>query len=63
MASKSKKSDEPIVRIEKKLDVIIRLLEDNFILEAGKVKMGRDNIREVLKVHTTRISAVMKGLK
>jgi hypothetical protein len=50
-------------RVEEKLDTIIRLLEDLFILEAAKAKIGRDNIRGVLGVHTTRISNVMKGLK
>jgi hypothetical protein len=50
-------------QVEDKLDTIIRLLQDLFILEAAKAKIGRDSIRSVLGIHTTRISKVMKGLK
>jgi hypothetical protein len=50
-------------QIETKLDAIIRLLQDLFILEAAKANIGRDSIRGVLGVHTTRISNVMKGMK
>jgi len=57
------RNEKPDSRIEEKLDAIIRLLEDLFILEVAKAKVGRDNIRGILGVHTTRISNVMKGLK
>jgi hypothetical protein len=50
-------------QVQEKLDTIIRLLEDLFILEAAKANIGRDNIRGILGVHTTRISKVMKGMK
>ena len=50
-------------QVEDKLDTIIRLLQDLFILEAAKAKIGRDSIRSVLGIHTTRISKVMRGLK
>jgi hypothetical protein len=50
-------------RIEEKLDTVIRLLQDLFILDAAKAKISRDNIHGILGVHTTRISNVMKGLK
>jgi hypothetical protein len=50
-------------RIEARLDAIAHLLEDIFILQAVTAKMGRENIRTVLGVHTTRISKVMKGLR
>ena len=50
-------------RLDEKLDTIIRLLEDLFILHAAKAKIGRENIRAVLRVTPNRISKVAKGLK
>jgi hypothetical protein len=50
-------------RLDEKLDTIIRLLEDLFILQASSAKIGRENIRAVLKVTPNRISKVAKGLK
>jgi hypothetical protein len=50
-------------QVQEKLDTIIRLLEDLFILEAARAKIGRDSIRSIIGVHTTRISKVMKGMK
>jgi hypothetical protein len=48
---------------DEKLDLIIRLLEDLFILHALNSKIGRDDIRSVLGVHNSRISKIAKGLK
>lgn len=56
-------SDSKSKETEKKLDAIIRLLENLYILDAARAGIGRDHIRAVLGVHTTRISSVMKGLK
>jgi len=50
-------------RLENKLDTIIRLLEDLFILHAARAKIGRENIRGVLRVTPNRISKITKGLK
>lgn len=50
-------------RIEDRLDTIIRLLEDLFILQATSAKIGRENIRAVLRVTPNRISKIGKGLK
>jgi hypothetical protein len=50
-------------RLEEKLDAIIELLEDLFILQATKAKIGREHIRAVLKVRPARISNITKGLK
>lgn len=50
-------------RLENKLDVVIRLLEDLFILQASKANVGRENIRAVLRVTPNRISKIAKGLK
>lgn len=50
-------------RLDEKLDTIIRLLEDLFILQASSAKIGRENIRAVLRVTPNRISKVAKGLK
>lgn len=48
---------------DKKLDWIIHLLEDLFILQALSANMRRENIRAILGVHTTRISKITGGLK
>ncbi len=50
-------------RLEDKLDAIIRLREDLFILEAARAKIGRENIRAVLRVRPARISKVTEGLR
>ena len=50
-------------RLENKLDAVIRLLEDLFILQASTAKIGRENIRAVLRVTPNRISKIAKGLK
>lgn len=50
-------------RLEDKLDAVIRLLEDLFILQASTAKVGRENIRAVLRVTPNRISRIRKGLK
>ena len=50
-------------RLENKLDTVIRLLEDLFILQASEAKIGRENIRAVLRVTPNRISKITKGLK
>ena len=57
---KEKDNDSSVIE---RLDTIIRLLEDLFILEATRAKIGRENIREVLGVRTTRISRIYKSLK
>jgi hypothetical protein len=48
---------------DQKLDEVIRLLEDLFILQALNAKVKREDIRAVLGVHTTRISKIAGGLK
>lgn len=50
-------------RLENRLDAVIRLLEDLFILQASTAKVGRENIRAVLRVTPNRISKIAKGLK
>lgn len=49
-------------RIEKKIDTVVRLLEDLFILQALTLGIGRDDICSAIGVHTTRVSNVRKGL-
>jgi hypothetical protein len=46
-----------------KLDTIIGLLQDLFILEASQTRMSRDQLREVLKVSPHRISRIMKEVR
>ena len=50
-------------QLEVKLDTVIRLLEDLFILQSLNSGIGRDQIRAMLGVHTTRISKINKGVK
>ena len=50
-------------RLGEKLDKIIQLLEDLFILQASQANIGRDNIRAVLHVRNTRVARIRKGLK
>ena len=57
------KNADSNAQIADKLDTIIRLLEDLFILQASSAKIGRENIRAVLRVTPNRISKVAKGLK
>lgn len=54
---------DPEKVVEDKLDRIIRLLEDLFILEATKSQVGRDAVRSILRVHNRRISKISKGLR
>jgi len=49
--------------VVEKLDTIIRLLEDLFILHATQAKLGREGIRAVLRITPNRISRISKGLK
>jgi len=46
-----------------RLDTVIDLLQDLFILQALNSRMGRDSIRRILGVRTTRVSKITKGLK
>lgn len=49
-------------RIEGKIDTVIHLLEDLFILQALSLGIGRNDICSAIGVHTTRVSKVRKGL-
>jgi hypothetical protein len=50
-------------RAFEKLDKVTELLENLFILQALSLGVGRDNICDALRVHTTRVSEINKGLK
>lgn len=60
MPTKKKGKD---TKIETKLDLIILLLKDLLVLELRKRGKTREEIREVLKMDTNRISLLMKGEK
>lgn len=45
-----------------KLDTIIRLLEDLFILEASKANMRREELRRIARVDMNRVSRISKHL-
>lgn len=49
--------------LEAKLDAVVGLLQDLFILQALSLGARRKNIRAMLGVHTTRISKINKGMK
>lgn len=53
--------DEP--DLGAKLDAVVELLQDLFILEAMSLGARRENIRSMLAVHTTRISKINKGIR
>jgi hypothetical protein len=46
-----------------KLDAVIDLLEDLFILQAMTLGVNRENIRAILGVHPRRTSKISKGVK
>ncbi len=46
-----------------KLDALIDLLKDLFILQAMSLGASRDNIRAMLGVHPRRITKISKGMK
>jgi hypothetical protein len=46
-----------------KLDAVVDLLQDLFILQAMSLGARREDIRAMLGAHTTRISKINKGIK
>lgn len=48
--------------LERKLDVVIHLLEDLFIRQALSLDVGRNSICSVVGVRTARVSNIRKGL-
>ena len=64
MKTKARSTQDPNgTALSDKLDTVIRLLEDLFILQALGMGVGRDHICSAIGVHTTRISNVNKGVK
>lgn len=59
MATESQKDQ----RVLEKLDTIIRLLEDLFILEASKAELPKEDIRKILKINKNRIGVISKHIK
>jgi len=47
----------------KKIDSVVQLLENLFILQSAKTGFKRDEIRKILGVSNDRVSAVMKHLR
>ena len=56
------RKEESLHSTADKLDIVIRLLEDLFILEAASAGFSRDAIRRVISVDNNRISRVSMGL-
>jgi hypothetical protein len=46
-----------------KLDVVIRLIQDLFILEATRAGIQQEEIRKVLGVRKTRVSSISKHIE
>ena len=59
MAAK-KEGNDPI---QEKLDAVIRLLQDLFILEATRGGVGQEAIRKLLGVRMARVSAIAKRME
>ena len=57
MARKSKNPSEPVVE---RLDAILEILRDLFILAARDAGLSRDQVRTLLRVNTHRISRVWR---
>ncbi len=57
---KGKNAEE---RMEEKLDELLRLLEDIFILQALKSGMNNAAIRKLLGVRMTRVSGIAKHIE
>jgi hypothetical protein len=51
----SKQAKSTDKRIEEKLDALLRLTQDLFILQALKAGMGNDAVRKLLGVRMTRV--------
>jgi hypothetical protein len=57
MASKSKDPPDPVVE---RLDAILEILRDLFILAGRDAGLSRDKVRTLLGVNTNRISRVWR---
>jgi len=60
---KKKPEDDSLHHVSEQLDEVVRLLQDLFILEAAKVKMNNDEIRELLGVRMARVSDIAKHIE
>jgi hypothetical protein len=49
--------------LEARLDTIVRLLEDLFILQAAKSQVATGSIQSVLGIRKARVSKIAKGVK
>jgi predicted XRE-type DNA-binding protein len=49
--------------VGEKLDAIIRLIQDLFIVEATRAGMQQEEIRRVLGVRKTRVSSISKHIE
>jgi len=50
-------------KLEVKLDRVITLLEDLFILEACRIDMNKSALRQILRIDKRRIGAIAKHVK
>jgi len=48
--------------LSNKLDVVIRLLEDLFILESTKAGMKKEDLRKILAIDKNRIGRISKHI-
>jgi len=60
MAKQSEKTPEG--RLEEKLDALLRLTQDLFIVQALKAGMSNTGIRKVLGIQNTRVSNIAKHI-
>jgi len=62
MANKSRKMRRPADSIDQKLDAILELLQDLFIIEGWRAGLHRDQVRGLLRIDMNRVSRVWQSL-
>lgn len=63
MAKNSKKAPIPEERLREKLDEVLEVLQNLFILEASKTNIPSATIREILRIDKKRIGTISKHIK
>jgi hypothetical protein len=58
-----KRKPTEVEQAVQKLDKVVALLEDLFILQALHAGVNRDGIRRALRIGPARVSAINKGFK
>lgn len=62
MAKRTSKARRPADPATQKLDAILELLRDTFIIEGKRAGLSRNQVRELLRVDIHRVSRVWRHL-